>query len=97
MLLDVVGGLYFYQTILLISMLKYVRFYQSFKDIYRLVKTLNNLEFHHLQNDRYQKNALNQTFEFLQFYLVLLLILLSLLMFLSLLLLLIFLHQVYHF
>ena len=72
--------LYFHQTTPLILKLRYLRYYEPFLNICRLVKTQNGFEFHHLQNDLYCKNNLNQTLEVSIFYLFLLSILLFLLM-----------------
>ena len=47
-----------------------------FSNTYKLVRTLNTLAFHDLQNDPCHKFNLNQTLESLLFYLPLLLILL---------------------
>ena len=46
-----------------------------FLNIYGLAKTPNSFECHHLQNDFYSGNNLNQTFEVSQFYLNILFIL----------------------
>ena len=41
-------------------MMKCNQYYQSFKNICTLAETLNNFEYHHLQNDFYHENNLNQ-------------------------------------
>ena len=41
-------------------MQKYAEYYQFFKHICTLVETLNNFECHHLQNDFYHEDNLNQ-------------------------------------
>ena len=41
-------------------MQKYAEYYQFFKHICTLVETLNNSECHHLQNDFYHEDNLNQ-------------------------------------
>ena len=46
----------------------------GFRTEMELAEALNNFGCHHIQNDFYHKNNLNQTFEVLLFYLALLLI-----------------------
>ena len=62
-------------------MMTYIQYYQCYSNIYALVEILDNFEYHHLQNNFYLENNLNQLFclvlLFIQSFLLLLLFFLS--------------------